>query len=396
MFGDAWSNPLVFSFDAQNKSSTFIDAYLDLDGAFHECYFPISVHVKNSHFNLTNYQYGIWTDFRWDCYANNATTLAASIIVEGTLFTDPHEQALYNFLYISTFDDFILRNNTFNNCTYLDMQTRPFLDVHPQLMCDPDFRTQHVFIDGNTFINLNGSSLMFTVNYMTNFNGTKIFSMQNNTFVNSSINTQFMAYQIQNPSPVTVANNYYNNVTVLSGFQVFYFFSAASNITITNETLVNNVLDDLYTIGAANSIKVKDFSVTGNMGTGSITETSAILRISSATALCSIKNFSVSNSSFMYGMAIEVEQAGKLVFSDSSFSTNSLQNQDFITLNQVTQAKISNLVFNTFQKISDKSRFAISMPTLTLSPGTSSYQIANITFSNSQASFLSVSQVQVA
>lgn len=27
---------------------------------------------------------------------------------------------------------------------------------------------------------------MFTVNYMSNFNGTKIFSMQNNSFINSS------------------------------------------------------------------------------------------------------------------------------------------------------------------------------------------------------------------
>jgi hypothetical protein len=62
------------------------------------------------------------------------------------------------------------------------METRPFLDVHPQSMCDPDWRTQRVYIDSNKFINLDGSNLMFTVNYMTNFNGTKIFSMQNNVY----------------------------------------------------------------------------------------------------------------------------------------------------------------------------------------------------------------------
>jgi hypothetical protein len=62
------------------------------------------------------------------------------------------------------------------------METRPFLDVHPQSMCDPDWRTQRVYIDSNKFINLDGSNLMFTVNYMTNFIGTKIFSMQNNVY----------------------------------------------------------------------------------------------------------------------------------------------------------------------------------------------------------------------
>ena len=31
--------------------------------------------------------------------------------------------------------------------------------------------------------------------------------------------------QIQNPSKVTVGNNYYNNVTVLKDKKIFYFFS---------------------------------------------------------------------------------------------------------------------------------------------------------------------------
>lgn len=88
MFGDAWSNPLIFSFDAQNKTVTVENAYLDLDGAFMECYFPISAHVINSNFNLTNYEYGIWNDFRWDCYANNATYDIAYLILENNQFTE--------------------------------------------------------------------------------------------------------------------------------------------------------------------------------------------------------------------------------------------------------------------------------------------------------------------
>jgi hypothetical protein len=82
-------------------------------------------------------------------------------------------------------DHFILRNNTFDDCTYLDMETRTFLDVHPQGLCDPPSRTQHIFIDENKFVNLRQSNLIFAVNYMNPFNGVKIFSVQNNHFENS-------------------------------------------------------------------------------------------------------------------------------------------------------------------------------------------------------------------
>jgi hypothetical protein len=147
MFGDAWSNPLIFSFDAPNRTVIVEDCYFDLDGAFYEAYFPISLYVRRSHFNVTNYQYGVWNDFRWDCYANNATDLGGKLVIEDNLFTDHHQQALYNFFFFSSFDDFVLRNNTFNGVTYLDMETRPFIDVHPQSMCDPDWRTQRITID---------------------------------------------------------------------------------------------------------------------------------------------------------------------------------------------------------------------------------------------------------
>lgn len=70
MFGDAWSNPLIFTYDAQNCTVYVEGCYLDLDGAYIEGYYPISSWSKGNHFNLTNYQYGFWLDFRWDCYAN--------------------------------------------------------------------------------------------------------------------------------------------------------------------------------------------------------------------------------------------------------------------------------------------------------------------------------------
>lgn len=87
MFGDAWSNPLVFSFDAYNKTVYLEDCYFDLDGALHESYTPIALHVNNCHINLTNYEYGVWNDFTWDCYAANKTDAKAYLIIESTLFT---------------------------------------------------------------------------------------------------------------------------------------------------------------------------------------------------------------------------------------------------------------------------------------------------------------------
>jgi hypothetical protein len=81
MFGDAWSNPLIFGFDAKNCTVTIEKCYLDLDGALFEAYYPISLNVMGCHINLTNYQYGIWNDFRWDCYANQATNLGGYLIL---------------------------------------------------------------------------------------------------------------------------------------------------------------------------------------------------------------------------------------------------------------------------------------------------------------------------
>jgi hypothetical protein len=55
MFGDAWSNPLIYSFGNYNSTAVVDGSYLSLDGSFFECYSPIGLHVNNCHFNLTNY-----------------------------------------------------------------------------------------------------------------------------------------------------------------------------------------------------------------------------------------------------------------------------------------------------------------------------------------------------
>ena len=152
--------------------------------------------------------------------------------------------------------------------------------------------------------------------------------------------------QIYNNSQVTVANNYYQNVSVLTDQLVFYFFSSSSNISITNEALVNNTLDDLYTIGAANGIFVQDFKVVNNQNTGSITETSAVLRISQSNLMAVIDNFTVLNSTFQYGKALGIDSANYLDFRNSIHSNNVLYNQDFLVFNQINGALIRNIQFS--------------------------------------------------
>jgi len=124
--------------------------------------------------------------------------------------------------------------------------------------------------------------------------------------------------QIYTPSTAIVGNNYFKNLTVLKDQKVFFFFSTSSNLTIYNETAENNTLDDLYTIGAVYNISIKDFSVKNNMNTGSITETSAVLRISTANKIAKIENFAVTDSTFMYGKALEIEYALNFEFRNST------------------------------------------------------------------------------
>lgn len=76
------------------------------------------------------------------------------------------------------------------------------------------------------------------------------------------------------------------------------------------------------------------------------------------------------------------------------YTNNTLQDQDFFSFDQVGSVAISNLSFNKFSKYSDKSRYAISIPTLALTPQLSTYSISNITFTNSMSSLLSVLQVE--
>lgn len=62
--------------------------------------------------------------------------------------------------------------------------------------------------------------------------------------------------QIQDVMQVTVGNNYYENIKVLKDNRIFYFFSEKTDLKITNETLIGNTLDDLYSVGAAKNLVI--------------------------------------------------------------------------------------------------------------------------------------------
>ena len=94
MLGDVWSNPLVYTFSNLNKTIHFDQCYFDLDGVLEEGYHPVSSILTNSVINVTDFQYGIWLDFRWDCVANNAEYAKAYYIMEKVLFLYHYKKAL--------------------------------------------------------------------------------------------------------------------------------------------------------------------------------------------------------------------------------------------------------------------------------------------------------------
>lgn len=92
-----------------------------------------------------------------------------------------------------------------------------------------------------------------------------------------------------------------------------------STVTVTNTTLINSTLDDFYYFSAANTLTVNNLYVDGIKSTGSIKTTSSLLKISRSNAMIKIKNFTVLNSNFIYGKAMEIETAKSLDFRDSQF-----------------------------------------------------------------------------
>lgn len=156
-----------------------------------------------------------------------------------------------------------------------------------------------------------------------------------------------------------------------------------------NEYLQDNVLDNLYTIGMAYDLYVNNFTVVRNKNTPEITETSALLRISKVNNYTEISDFTVTESEFNYGKAIEVESADYFSIFRSSVKNTLIQNADLFVLNMVQKAIVKDMQFDQITKQSDKARYVFSLPSLNLTTG-SDYVFELLTFENSQSSFLSV------
>jgi hypothetical protein len=83
----------------------------------------------------------IWGDFRYECISTGWGGMLAWQILENNYFFGIYSRALYSFIYLGTSGDFIFRNNTLSELIYLNNPSKYFIDLHPDLNCDPAWRT---------------------------------------------------------------------------------------------------------------------------------------------------------------------------------------------------------------------------------------------------------------
>lgn len=99
------------------------------------------------------------------------------MIIENSYFAENDVEALFNFIYFTSIDDFVFRNNTLFAPVYLDIETRPFVLLVPSQVCDPEWRSHKIIFDNNKFIDLNESNLIFKFDYMTSLKSKRSFSL---------------------------------------------------------------------------------------------------------------------------------------------------------------------------------------------------------------------------
>lgn len=141
MFGDAWLNPFVFTYDTHNDTFVINRSTVDVDGAVGECYTRIAVELLDSNVNITNAEYGLWNDLRYECKTLEDQTLRGYIIIRDSNFFGSWAEALFSWIYLSTWDHFIVTDTKWERTGYMDMDTRPFADVHAAASCDPTSRS---------------------------------------------------------------------------------------------------------------------------------------------------------------------------------------------------------------------------------------------------------------
>lgn len=217
--------------------------------------------------------------------------------------------------------------------------------------------------------------------------------MQHNLFIDSDVNKEQFQILDAEGMPIEIAHNRYENIHIEKQKLLYKITAENSDIKIHDETVVDCTLDDLYTISACKNIEVRDVVVERMKNTGSITDTSAILRIDKATEKTTIDNLQVKDTQFSYGQAVKIEASRHLSFQNSVFTDITVANSDLISLNAIAVAELLDLTFERITKDSDKQRHAIAMPTLLLEKDLSTFTLERLSFVDSSASFLSVTQV---
>lgn len=142
MFGDAWLNPFVFSFDTKNNTYIINKSIVDVDGAVGECYTRIAVELLEIEMNITNAEYGLWNDLRYECEDGKDDFTKGYTIVTDSVYYGTWTEALFSWFYLSTWDNVLVTGTTWRETGYMDMETRPFSDVHAAANCDPSTRSQ--------------------------------------------------------------------------------------------------------------------------------------------------------------------------------------------------------------------------------------------------------------
>jgi len=95
MFGDAWLNPFVFTYDTKNDTYVLNKSTLDVDGAAGECYTRVAVELLQTNVNITNAEYGLWNDLRYECKDGVDDTMVGYVIIRDSKFFGSWAESLF-------------------------------------------------------------------------------------------------------------------------------------------------------------------------------------------------------------------------------------------------------------------------------------------------------------
>jgi len=182
-FGDAWINPVILPNSNENGTIQVENCKFDVEGGFIESYDPQNIILKDLTIDVTKHEYGLWIS-----YTTCAEYNEQELYFENITFTGRPDQALFTFWYTSTIGNVILKDFTFVDLKWIDVEARPFINLQPKAECDIGSRSQEVSIDGALIDRLEDSNLMIAISFGNDFQGQKKFGITNSKVIGSKIN----------------------------------------------------------------------------------------------------------------------------------------------------------------------------------------------------------------